>query len=37
LYGLPIPDDLDHDPAEGRREDFTGFIKPRRIYAQGYA
>ena len=38
LYGLPIPDDLDHDPDEGRpREDFTGYIEPRRIYAQGFA
>lgn len=38
LYGLPIPDDLDNDPNKGRpREDFTGFIEPRRIYAQGFA
>jgi hypothetical protein len=38
LYGLPIPDDLDNDPKEGRpREDFTGYIEPRRIFAQGFA
>jgi hypothetical protein len=36
LYGLPIPDDLDNDPHEGPRRDFTGFIEPRRIYAQGF-
>jgi hypothetical protein len=37
LYGLPIPD-FSKDPNEGRRpEDFTGFIEPRRIYAQGFA
>ena len=37
LYGLPIPDDLDNDPEGGRpREDFTGFVEPRRIYAQGF-
>ena len=36
LYGLPVPDDLDTAPDDGPREDFTGFIEPRRIYAQGY-
>jgi hypothetical protein len=37
LYGLPVPDDLDNDPNEGRpREDFTGFVEPRRIFAQGF-
>jgi len=36
LYGLPIPD-LSEDPLHGAPpEDFTGFIKPRRIFAQGY-
>lgn len=36
-YGLPVPD-LDKDPNEGGQpEDFTGFIEPRRIYAQGFA
>ena len=36
LYGLPIPD-LGEDPNDGRQpEDFTGFIEPRRIYAQGF-
>jgi hypothetical protein len=37
LYGLPIPD-FDTDPNEGRTpEDYTGFIEPRRIYAQGFS
>lgn len=36
LYGLPVPD-FRKDPNEGRPpEDFTGFIEPRRIYAQGF-
>jgi hypothetical protein len=36
LYGLPIPS-FETDPNEGRpSEDFTGFIEPRRIYAQGF-
>ena len=37
LYGLPIPD-FGKDPNEGRQPaDFTGFIEPRRMYAQGFA
>jgi hypothetical protein len=37
LYGLPLPD-FTKDPHEGRApDDFTGFIEPRRIFAQGYA
>lgn len=36
LYGLVVPDDLDAGPTEQQREDFTGYIEPRRIYAQGY-
>jgi hypothetical protein len=36
LYGLPIPD-LAEDPLRGApAEDFTGYIEPRRIFAQGY-
>ena len=36
LYGLPIPD-FTEDPLKGEiPTDFTGFIEPRRIYAQGY-
>jgi hypothetical protein len=36
LYGLPVPD-LEKDPNVGRPpKDFTGFIEPRRIYAQGF-
>lgn len=36
LYGLPIPD-FSEDPLGGETpEDFTGYIEPRRIFAQGY-
>jgi hypothetical protein len=36
LYGLPLPD-FDKDANDGRQpKDFTGYIEPRRIYAQGY-
>lgn len=38
LYGLPIPDDLEDDAEERPPpKDFTGYIEPRRVYAQGYA
>ena len=37
LYGLPIPS-FDEDPLKGAApEDFTGFIEPRKIFAQGYS
>lgn len=34
LYGLPVDPDRARNP---NPEDFTGFIEPRRIYAQGFA
>jgi hypothetical protein len=33
LYGLPYDPDRARDPTPA---DFTGFIQPRRIYAQGF-
>ena len=36
LYGLPVPD-LTEDPNDGAvPEDYTGYIEPRKIFAQGY-
>ena len=36
IYGLPIPDFSEDPHQRAPPEDFTGFIKPRKIFAQGY-